>query len=109
MTEGSWVQILLEALRLGTLAISFSQLFWCRSEETLKAVGPFYLFSVPGKCNIRHRGYMCNLSWIPPFLEKDNSQILVLTVSEEEDDNVHTGRVQLSTKGQCPVNNTPQA
>ena len=42
---------------------------------------------------------MCNLSWIPPFLEKDNSQILVLTVLEEEDDIVHTGRVQLYMKG----------
>ena len=33
-------------LRFGTLAIPFTPLCQCLSEETLKAVGPFYLTSV---------------------------------------------------------------
>ena len=32
-------------LRIGTLAIPFTPLCQCLSEETLKAVGPFYLVS----------------------------------------------------------------
>ena len=32
-----------------TLAISFTPLCQCLSEETLKAVGPFYLVSMPGE------------------------------------------------------------
>ena len=36
-------------LRFGTLAISFTPLCQCLSEETLKAVGPFYLVSMPGE------------------------------------------------------------
>ena len=32
-----------------TLAIPFTQLCQCLSEETLKAVGPFYLVSMPGE------------------------------------------------------------
>ena len=35
--------------RLETLAISFTPLCQCLSEETLKAVGPFYLVSMPGE------------------------------------------------------------
>ena len=35
--------------RLETLAISFTPLCHCLSEETLKAVGPFYLVSMPGE------------------------------------------------------------
>ena len=35
--------------RLETLAISFTPLCQCISEETLKAVGPFYLVSMPGE------------------------------------------------------------
>ena len=31
------------------LAISFTPLCQCLSEETLKAVGPFYLVSMPGE------------------------------------------------------------
>ena len=48
-------------LCFGTLAIPFTPLCQCLSEETLKAVGPFYLVSMPGKYKIPpvHTG-MCN-------------------------------------------------
>ena len=36
-------------LRFRTLAIPFTPLCQCLSEETLKAVGPFYLVSMPGE------------------------------------------------------------
>ena len=36
-------------LRFGTLAIPFIPLCQCLSKETLKAVGPFYLVSMPGE------------------------------------------------------------
>ena len=36
-------------LRFGTLAILFTPLCQYLSEETLKAVGPFYLVSMPGE------------------------------------------------------------
>ena len=36
-------------LRFGTLAIQFTPLYQCLSEEALKAVGPFYLVSMPGE------------------------------------------------------------
>ena len=36
-------------LRFGTLAIPFTPLCQCLSEETLKAVGPFYRVSMPGE------------------------------------------------------------
>ena len=35
--------------RFGTLAIPFTPLCQCLSDETLKAVGPFYLVSMPGE------------------------------------------------------------
>ena len=35
-------------LRFGPLAIPFTPLCQCLLEETLKAVGPFYLVSMPG-------------------------------------------------------------
>ena len=35
--------------RFKTWAISFTPLCLCLSEETLKAVGPFYLMSMPGE------------------------------------------------------------
>ena len=38
-----------EKLRFGTLAIQFTPLYQCLSEEALKAVGPFYLVSMPGE------------------------------------------------------------
>ena len=49
----------------------------CLSDETLKAVGPFYLVSMPGEVKDPTQGVglkMCNLSWTPHSnLEKDNS------------------------------------
>ena len=42
------VRILLAAFRFGTLAIPFTPLCPCLSEETLNAVGLFYLVSMPG-------------------------------------------------------------
>ena len=46
---GNWVRILLWQLHFGTLAIPSAPLCQCLSEETLKAVGPFYLVSMPGE------------------------------------------------------------
>ena len=43
------VRIPLAALRFGTLAIPFTPLCQCFSEETLKAVGAFYLVSMSGE------------------------------------------------------------
>ena len=46
----------------------------CLSEETLKAVGPFHLVSMPGEVKYPTQGVMCNLSWTPhSSLEKDRS------------------------------------
>ena len=43
-------------LRFGTLAIPFTrQLCQCISEETLKAVGPFYMVSMPGEVQQSHQ------------------------------------------------------
>ena len=36
-------------VRFGTLAILFTPLCQCLSKETLQAVGPFYLVSMPGE------------------------------------------------------------
>ena len=38
-----------KTFRFGTLAIPFIPLCQCLSDETLKAVGPFYLVSMPGE------------------------------------------------------------
>ena len=38
-----------KTFRFGTLAIPFTPLCQCLLEETLKAVGPFYLVSMPGE------------------------------------------------------------
>ena len=44
----------------------------CLSDETVKAVGPFYLVSMPGEVKDPTQGV--NLSWTPHSnLEKDNS------------------------------------
>ena len=44
----------------------------CLSDETVKAVGPFYLVSMPGEVKDPTQG--CNMSWTPySNLEKDNS------------------------------------
>ena len=40
--------------RFGTLAMPFTPLCQCLSEETLKAVGPFYLVSMPGEVKTAH-------------------------------------------------------
>ena len=45
--------------RFETWAISFM----CLSEETLKAVGPFYLVSMPGEVKDPMQGNGKNLSW----------------------------------------------
>ena len=46
----------------------------CLSDETLKAVGPFYMVSMPGEVKYPTRGELCNLLWTPHSnLEKDNS------------------------------------
>ena len=48
----------------------------CLSDQTLTAVGPFYLVSMPGKVKYPTQGVkiICNLSWTPHSnLEKDNS------------------------------------
>ena len=46
-----WVRIPMRQLRFGTLAIPLAPLCQCLSEETIKAVGPFYLVSMPGEVN----------------------------------------------------------
>ena len=38
-----------KTFRFGTLAIPFAPPCQCLSDETLKAVGPFYLVSMPGE------------------------------------------------------------
>ena len=54
-------------LRFGTLAIPFTPLCQCLSEETLKAVGPFYLVSMPGEVkDPTGRHWNVSLSWTPP-------------------------------------------
>ena len=42
-----------KTFRFGTLAIPFTPLCQCLLEETLKAVGPFYLVSMPGELSKR--------------------------------------------------------
>ena len=37
----------------------------CLSEETLIAVGPFYLVSMPGDVQDTMQGVICNLLWTP--------------------------------------------
>ena len=39
--------------------------YLCLSDETVKAVGPFYLVSMPGEVKYPTQGVMCNLSWTP--------------------------------------------
>ena len=38
-----------KTFRFGTLAIPFTPLCQCLSDDTVKAVGPFYLVSMPGE------------------------------------------------------------
>ena len=49
VTGWFWVRIPQLELFFGTLAILFASLCQCLSEETLKAIGPFYLVSMPGE------------------------------------------------------------
>ena len=59
----------------------------CLSDETVKAVGPFYLVSMdcmplPGEVKDPTQGVndMCNLSWTPHYnLEKDKDNSLKIT------------------------------
>ena len=47
----------------------------CLSEQTLKAVGPFYLVSIPGEVkDPTSVHWTCSVSWTAPLLEKDNSK-----------------------------------
>ena len=53
---------------LETLAISFTSLYQCLSDETLKAVGPFYLVPMPGEVKDPTRGKCvtcCGLHVLP--------------------------------------------
>ena len=51
----------------------------CLLEETLKAVGPFSMVSIPGvpsRSSHQSTLEMCNLSWTPySSLEKDNNSL----------------------------------
>ena len=48
MVDGSSLTSV-KTFRFGTLAISFTPLCQCLSDETVKAVGPFYMLSMPGE------------------------------------------------------------
>ena len=64
--------------------IPFTPLCQCLSDETLKALGPFYLVSMPGEVKDavdQSALGMCNLSRTPPLLQKDNSSIKILNPS----------------------------
>ena len=62
-------------LRFGTVAIPLTPLCQCLSEETLTAVGPFYLVSMPWEVKYPTSPHWnVLLSWTPPLLEKDNSK-----------------------------------
>ena len=50
-------------IRFGTLAIPFILLCQCLSEETLKAVGPFYLVSMPGEVKEPTQGSKFVVFW----------------------------------------------
>ena len=54
------VRISLGQLRIGTLAIPSIPLCQCLSEETLKAVGPFYLVSLLGE--VKYSAYSASAS-----------------------------------------------
>ena len=58
-TGWSWVRILLRQLPFGTLANPVTPLCQCLSEETLKAVGHFYLVSMPGEVKDPTQGGKC--------------------------------------------------
>ena len=71
-----WVRMPLRQLRSGTLAIPFTQLCQCLSEETLKAVSPFYLVSMPGEVkDPTSLHWKCVTCVTTTLLEKDNSDL----------------------------------
>ena len=56
-----------EKLRFETLAIPFTPLYQCHSEETLKAVSPFYLGSTLGEVKEPTSPHWnVKMSWTPP-------------------------------------------
>ena len=56
-----------KTFRFGTLAIPFTLLCQCLSDETIKAVGPFYLVSMPGEVkDPTSPHWSVYLSWTPP-------------------------------------------
>ena len=75
-TGWSWVRIPLRKLRFGTLAIPFTPLCHCLSEETLKSRRSLLsgVYARGSKRSHQSALEMCNLSWTPPLLEKDNSK-----------------------------------
>ena len=85
-TGWSWVRIPLRQLRFGTLAIPFTPLCQCLSEETIKAVGSFYMVSMQEGSKIAHQSAleMCNLSWTPSLLDKDNCKITLCIILKFE-------------------------
>ena len=81
-----------KTFRSGTLAIPFTPICQCLPEETLKAVGPFYLVSMPGEVkDPTSPHWNVQLSWTPlPTLNSPRSpsmrrKTLPCTEKEEED------------------------
>ena len=66
-----------KTFRFGTLAIMFTPLCQCLSEETVKAVGPFYLVSMPGEVKYPTSPHWnVELSWTtPPTLNSPEMRI----------------------------------
>ena len=52
-------------LGVKTWLSTLETVYLCLSDETLKAVGHFYLVSMPGEVKYPTQE-MCNLSWTPP-------------------------------------------
>ena len=72
-------------IRFGTLALPFTPLCQCLSEEILKTVGPFYLVwcLCQGRLDIPPCALeMCNLSWTSPHTLRDHYSIGVLSCKE---------------------------
>ena len=62
-----WLALASGQLCFGTLAIPFTPLCQCHSEETLKAVGASYLVSMPGEVkDPTSPHWNVQLSWTPP-------------------------------------------
>ena len=64
--DGSSPTSVKKTLRFGTLAIPFTPLCQCLSDETVKAVGPFYLVSMPVEVKYPTSPHWnVQLSWTP--------------------------------------------